>query len=385
MCVDCIQDGDCALGQVCENLLCVAGCRDDRDCPADGRCTNAGQCAECVADRHCPSVGGVARICDDGACAAGCRDPAQCRIGDVCRAASGSCGPCEQAEECGQGELCDGGVCRQGCGDDLPCGEAAPHCVQGGVCAECIDDGHCAEGHTCEAGECSVSPEAHRIAIWQGVNAAGPLNGAGFQTEALSHAALRQGALTNERYDALILGRQWGRLTVEDARLIGAFVVGGGGIITEYDGVVPFFSGHHATSRFRSTGQLGWFEGEVGSGQQLARGTEIHVIDPRSPVVAGLDSPIASQNATQYFLTIYGDDPNMRTVATYAGDGSANFPAGDWPGIVEARVCDSMLVFLPFDWQDAPGEAQITRLIVNAATVVVGRPDPSLRGPCPDQ
>ena len=101
-------------------------------------------------------------------------------------------------------------------------------------------------------------------------------------------------------------------------------------------------------------------------------------------MVQGLDSPIASQNGTQYFLTIYGDDPNIRTVATYAGNGTVNFPEGDWPGIVEARVCDSMLVFLPFDWQDAPAEPATSRLIVNAVTVAVGRPDRSMGGPCPD-
>jgi hypothetical protein len=257
-------------------------------------------------------------------------------------------------------------------------------CVEGGVCRECLENPDCPDHDLCgDEGVCEPVPAEHRIAIWQGVNVAEPLTEAGFRVESLSHDALRQGALTTQRYDALILGRNWGRLNEADANLIGDFVLAGGGVVTEFDGVVPFFSGHHATSRFAASGQLGWFEGEVGAGQQLGRGTEVTFIDPQSPIVQGLDSPLASQNATQWFLTLHSDDPHLRTVATFQGNGSANFPEGAWPAIVEARVCDSVLVFMPFDWQDGPGEPEIARLIVNAATVAVGRVDPTLRGPCP--
>ena len=116
---DCVEDEDCAAGEVCADGTCgppPPECQADGDC-GEGEVCADGQCVipepECVADQDC----GAGRVCVDGACEAApmpCGDMGPCDADEIC--VQGRCEPrvdpeCREDADCGGGEICDGGQC----------------------------------------------------------------------------------------------------------------------------------------------------------------------------------------------------------------------------------------------------------------------------------
>ncbi len=141
-CVDCLQDGDCPLGKVCQQKACVDGCNDMHGCPS-GMCKN-GMCSACKANGDCT-------------------DPSLPK----CDVASGRCVACLMTSDCGAGQFCDPGdhACHMGCDTDAQCttdaGNANMKCCNH-VCYDLnSSNGHCGDcgtdcgNQTCCAGICS--------------------------------------------------------------------------------------------------------------------------------------------------------------------------------------------------------------------------------------
>ncbi len=169
----CQEDGECEVGQICEQGLCVKGCREDAGCLDGEYCDQeslvcaagcrVGECPEGeVCEREsrvcqvvpCEDDGGcdVGQICEGGVCAEGCREDAGCGEGEICEEAA--CVPgCREDGECGEGEICEGEVCAEGCREDVGCGEGEI-CEDAACVSGCREDGGCDEGEICEEAVC---------------------------------------------------------------------------------------------------------------------------------------------------------------------------------------------------------------------------------------
>lgn len=158
--VDCLRDGHCAIGSICEGTSCVQGCVDNADCPPDQGCV-AGACVVvCLDAGECD--GG--EVCVNGACV---RDPrgacepcsASCELPSLCRTDSAGFSYC--APDCTSGEACPA---QFECSDIIITPPSAPFCnlpetCEGGQCsrntsASCVVDTDCPEGSV--GGDCHV-------------------------------------------------------------------------------------------------------------------------------------------------------------------------------------------------------------------------------------
>ena len=167
VCVRCLADSDCDLGNICEMSDCVEGCRENRDCPegqicgADNTCVTG--CTAAPTD-SCP----LGTHCVSGGCVLGCNgDDARCGDGQVCVDEGGSfvCRDgCADNAACGAGRICLNDVCVEGCAVDEDCGfltlERVCDTSAGvpGTCVQCTNDDQCPGDAVCDllAGSCRI-------------------------------------------------------------------------------------------------------------------------------------------------------------------------------------------------------------------------------------
>lgn len=187
-----LDDGDlcrdriysyCAVGEHCQNGVCVDGCvdeceKDEKGCSDDKQsrwvCGEAGDGDDCLERvfHHC----GENRHCADGKCVDGCADA--CSPGDTgCSQDSQSRWTCSESvdehgclyrvyEHCGADSHCRDGRCIGGCADACRPGERG--CASETASWECGHDGQsdclvrmeteCEPGDICMLGECGPKP-----------------------------------------------------------------------------------------------------------------------------------------------------------------------------------------------------------------------------------
>lgn len=206
----CLAQTDCAVGEVCTTIGCVAECQDPYECPLgttcadNGLCLNPleedpgpptfrcqfnfecgdskicidGQCLLTCLDAPCPEtqqcVDGACRPCTDQSCLSSCAEDTDCGAEEYC--SSFQCIPdtrptqfCPE-HECQEGRLCIRGQCRTPCETDEQCARidatirfCAPVdgqklCVRSSeVLAECQLNIDCGLGEECVDGACSKS------------------------------------------------------------------------------------------------------------------------------------------------------------------------------------------------------------------------------------
>ena len=138
----CDGDVDCDPEQICENNLCIIGCRTDDTCAQDEICEN-NNCVpeECQVNTDC----NTGEYCENRRCVSGCStDP-----------------------DCAADEICEDNLCILGCRTDPDCLVADEIC-KGILCVKgCRVDGDCLVGETCSASNNCVSagPKFEDIAI----------------------------------------------------------------------------------------------------------------------------------------------------------------------------------------------------------------------------
>ncbi|MEO1271096.1 MAG: PPC domain-containing protein, partial [Myxococcota bacterium] len=147
---ECVQDGDCGLGRICESGQCIDGCREDLGCPTNLICEEMACVAGCRDDTPCPE----GEICVDTLCLPGCRDSDACGTGRYCNSADNTCvAGCDEDSACGPGRICLANVCTSGCREDATCG-------QGRICTDntcvngCRDNDGCSVGQICVQNSC---------------------------------------------------------------------------------------------------------------------------------------------------------------------------------------------------------------------------------------
>ncbi|HUJ26374.1 MAG TPA: hypothetical protein VLW85_10165 [Myxococcales bacterium] len=166
VCVQCLNDGQCQAGQVCDaSNSCVAKtCGSDGDCAAPTpRCDLADSphlCVQCLGDPDCS--GGTCQPDHTCAAPAGCtsdKDCAQNVTNPHCNTGTGACVQCLQPADCGAGKTCSQNVCvTAACRSDNDCSSlpATPHCDTGsGQCVECTSGAQCAQGDKCVNDACA--------------------------------------------------------------------------------------------------------------------------------------------------------------------------------------------------------------------------------------
>ena len=159
-CFECAINDDCALGRVCKNGSCVAGCDQQamRGCPSPYAC-----CATtCTLTRDDPqNCGGCglpcngSQVCSRGGCTTACSDNATA-CGSACHDVSSNpnaCGGCGQT--CTGSQVCSNGGCHDGC--DVGLTDCNGWCLDttGSAygCGSC--DTVCAPAQTCQQGQCN--------------------------------------------------------------------------------------------------------------------------------------------------------------------------------------------------------------------------------------
>lgn len=135
---ECQSDKECAVGHICIQAKCFAGCRRDPDCPLDMSCL-AQQCQNpcsfrgaCGLNAYCLPFGHQARCTcppnftgnPEVECLElpSCSKNSECPIGYVCQ--SGKClavSGCVSDNECRPTEICESGRCSEGCRSSSDC------------------------------------------------------------------------------------------------------------------------------------------------------------------------------------------------------------------------------------------------------------------------
>jgi Cys-rich repeat protein len=91
-CVECVADGDCGSGRICESLQCVASCADGGVCPSATPVCRALRevCVPCMTSSDCASAAtGHLCLMSTGQCV-GCLSNSDCREG-FCDSTTNAC------------------------------------------------------------------------------------------------------------------------------------------------------------------------------------------------------------------------------------------------------------------------------------------------------
>ncbi|XP_064459913.1 uncharacterized protein LOC135370150 isoform X1 [Ornithodoros turicata] len=196
----CFHDADCAVGNICDQGHCIAGCRNNENCPflevclrgvCQDPCKVYGACGinavckainhdrvcaclpdhtgdprhrcvkdipppECVRDEDC-SYG---RICERNKCTVGCRTDANCPLDENC--IYNQCqNPCQRSGVCGRDATCSAVNHRELCscepgytGDPLTACEKVPE-------GYCRRDEECGFGDICVSSRCIPGCRTH--------------------------------------------------------------------------------------------------------------------------------------------------------------------------------------------------------------------------------
>ncbi len=166
----CTQAGQCALGNLCVQGTCTAGCAGDRDCPAgrpfcDPALGDHGACLQCRGETDCTN----GAHCILGDCATTCTGNGDCTATPAtpfCDLARSTCVGCRATGDCALGSICVVGACTPGCESDRDCPTdrfcdraVAPH----GGCFACVTDAACNGGacvdHACVGGTCAIDTD----------------------------------------------------------------------------------------------------------------------------------------------------------------------------------------------------------------------------------
>ena len=171
VCVECVQDTQCGLGEVCDNSQCVTAggetgdeCATDDECAGDEVCVS-GSCQVCRigtcnadGDSRCQSatIGGETswELCDSGICEDGaCQDVQECEPG-ACHSESARCTNAGKIEACGGETICQNNVCKDPTSefDCTPnqCASSDARCSAAGEILECESNETCTN-NTCVA------------------------------------------------------------------------------------------------------------------------------------------------------------------------------------------------------------------------------------------
>ena len=216
----CMANQDCAVGEVCTSVGCVAGCEDEFDCPigttcgdnrlcmnpleddpdpmpddsdpstflcqfnfecGDSRICIDGECLQTCIEGPCPGtqqcIDGTCRPCTDATCLTNCTEDAECEANEYC--SSFQCvldtrpEPFCPENDCQPGRVCVRGQCRTPCETDDECARidttirfCAPVsgqdlCVRSSeVLAECQLSIDCGLGEDCVDGACTLRSDA---------------------------------------------------------------------------------------------------------------------------------------------------------------------------------------------------------------------------------
>ena len=232
--------------------------------------------------------------------------------------------------------------------------------------------------------------ERGRVAI-VGVPVQAQVLADGFLSENLALAST-PGNLTAETYEAALIGRyslNWPSVTEAVRDTLRVFTDNGGNIVTEYDGAGLFGSGFAQTYGYLAgaAATLNQFRYTTNGGTALAAGTPIDVVLNADPIVTGLPDPFSAGGGTEFFLALQaGRLPTyLTTVATFAGNGTPQFPQGVHPAIARGRRCGGNVLLANFDWSDNIADANLRTMLRNLLGEAIRPPLATTEDVCRDR
>jgi Notch-like protein len=203
------------------------------------------------------------------------------------------------------------------------------------------------------------------------------LQAEGYAAEALAFDATLPGRLDADVYETLVLGHysvDWPSVTAANQTALRIFSAAGGNVVTEYDGAV-LFGASVAQTFAQAAGAprpFSFFRYTTNGGGALGADTPIQHAAAGDALLTGLPNPTRLGDSGEYFTTLQpnaaGGATYLTTVATFAGNGTAGFPQGNWPAIARARRCDGHFLFGNFDYgddADAPLVRQLLRNLID--------------------
>jgi len=382
----CDDGGETATCNIdCSTAMCGDGVLN---ATAGEACDDSGESAACNVDCTVASCGDgtvnatAGEDCDDA------NDVETDACLSTCVAAS--CGDGfvqEGVEECDAGNTDDLDGCSSTCESECAAGQI--------VCAEaCIDpatdEAHCGGCDTaCDPGQACIAEACvtGQVLVVGSAGLVTALQNAGYTVTSVTwnNAAA---SLDASIYPVAFIGRyavDWTSMTPENIAAIEAYSAAGGNIVTEWDGASLFFSGYDATYRYAAGAvtPLAWYAGTVGGGYQRGTGTPI-TQTIADPLFTGVTDPFSAGSATEFFFTFQNvDETQLELLATFEGDGSADFPLGSLGTIYRGRRCGGNIIFASFDYQDQATNAGFGDLMGNFVEAALAPPSAATIDVCP--
>ncbi len=210
----------------------------------------------------------------------------------------------------------------------------------------------------------SASVQAANVATYGNVNPSqlpAPHTGA-----AVTLVDIETGALSG--YDVFWIGHaafSAGEWSAEACTALDTFLADGGGIVTEWNGLTMLFDSLDPGIYLpMDLPQCGFFTGSVGNGNNLAADTPIDIVDPASPLVAGLTDPFVMAGGSQFFYTAGIDMAVWDVAAEFTGFGDT------WPAVMSSSALGGVVAVGVMDYQDVlPGNANASILLGNLIAV----------------
>jgi hypothetical protein len=214
---------------------------------------------------------------------------------------------------------------------------------------------------------------------------------AGVPAETIAFDLNLAARMTAENYESIFLGRYaafWPAVNQAAQDALRAFGDAGGNIVTEWDGLSIFGTGFEANYRFRAGAPrpFGWINGTIGGGAVLQADYPVTQIEPTDGVFTGVPNPFRGGSGTESFFYLQppanGGSTWARRLGVFAGNGSANFPAGLLQTVVRARHCGGNLIGAQFDFSEAVDDPELARFIGNLGREALLPPPADLEDTC---
>ena len=164
--LECLEDEGCDSGEICEDYICMAGCRIDDDCDSGYVC-ESNECVEeivtgggdeCEDDDDC----GDLEICEDEECVeVECTDDSDCDDLEACLDNECEEVECVSDDDCSSDEECASNECVliTECTDDSDCGDLEVCDYYECVVVECVSDSDCSLDEECVSNSCVAVAE----------------------------------------------------------------------------------------------------------------------------------------------------------------------------------------------------------------------------------
>ena len=219
-----------------------------------------------------------------------------------------------------------------------------------------------------------VSSQTHaaRIAFYSSTQTDAVLANTGHFTSQVSLTAIELGALVT--FDILVLGHVdvsgWSQAA---CNRVEEFVLGGGGLVTEWNGATILFQNAGGSLFFPISPRCNWFAGTIDDGSSTLQPTFMNTLSNNHPLTVGLPTTLDLHEGSEFYYKITGYSGSWSVGATY-GSG--------WPALMHSAFGSGCVVVGVTDYFDVLGFSPLADTMMdNMLNVSMSCVAPSLPPP----